>query len=420
MRPGEGALTRDEKLRTTRTIENVAGRRRVRAGVAGLVLGAALAGCAGASGAPVDSRAVEELLQRRAEAVLARDAVAFGATEADGDADELDALAQVPLSSWEYDLTRLTSAGREATATVRLRYRITGYDQAPITADRTLELRSEDGSWLVASDRPQGKGAEQLWEQGEVKAVQGQHSLVLGVGRSTEKLRGYADLADRAVPAVQEVWGKGWSGRVVVLVPQSLDGMGALLGAPASGYQGIAAVTTGESGGNDSGKAPADRIIINPEAFDVLGDFGKQVVLTHETTHVATRADTTPATPLWLSEGFADWLGYRGSGRTAEQAAPELDRALDRSEQPVTLPADDEFAFAGNASRLAQAYEGGWLACKMIAERWGDQKLLAFYKAVGAHERREGAVEDALDGVLGTNLDAFTREWRDYVRRELT
>nr|WP_308800877.1 hypothetical protein [Streptomyces polyasparticus] len=367
---------------------------------------------------PADHRAVRELLERRAAAVLAGDAGAFRATEADGDADELDDLAQVPLSAWKYELIRLEPAGGEATATVRLQYRITGYDLAPITAERTLKLRGGDGTWRVASDRPRSKGAEQLWEQGEVKVVQGQHSLVLGVGRSTERLRRYADLADRAVPAVQEVWGKGWSGRVVVLVPQSLDAMGKLLGAPASGYQGIAAVTTGEAGG--SGEAPADRIILNPEAFDVLGDFGQQVVLTHETTHVATRTATTPATPLWFSEGFADWLGYRGSGRTAQQAAPELDQALDRSEQPVALPADDEFAFAGNASRLAQAYEGGWLACKLIAERWGEQKLLAFYKAVGAHERRDGAVEDALDEVLGTDLERFTGEWREYVRQELT
>ncbi|WP_328707755.1 hypothetical protein [Streptomyces mesophilus] len=395
----------------------MAGRGRVRAGVVGLVVGAALSGCAGAPGEPADSRAVKELLERRAEAVLAGDTAGFRATEADGDADELDDLAQVPLSTWKYELTRLDPAGDEATATVRLQYRITGYDAAPVTADRTLRLRSDDGAWRVASDRPQGKGAEQLWEQGEVRAVQGQHSLVLGVGRSTEKLRAYADLADRAVPAVQDVWGKGWSGRVVVLVPQSLDAMGKLLGAPSSGYQGIAAVTTGEAGGSDA--APADRIILNPEAFDVLGDFGQQVVLTHETTHVATRTDTTPATPLWLSEGFADWLGYLGSGRTAQQAAPELDRALDRSEQPVALPTDDEFAFAGHASRLAQAYEGGWLACKMIAERWGQQKLLAFYKAVGGHERRDGAVEDALHEVLRTDLETFTREWREYVRQEL-
>ena len=59
------------------------------------------------------------------------------------------------------------------------------------------------------------------------------------------------------MPAVTEAWGTDWPGHVVVLVPKSLEGMAALLGAPASGYRGIAAVTTGETGG--TGTAPADR-----------------------------------------------------------------------------------------------------------------------------------------------------------------
>ncbi|WP_415950802.1 hypothetical protein [Streptomyces sp. KLOTTS4A1] len=391
---------------------------RERTAAAALALAAVLAACAGPPGEGADRRAVQELLDRRAEAVLAHDAAAFRATEADGDAEELDALEQIPLGSWTYELTGLTPSGDRATAAVRLRYRISGHDSAPLTADRTLSLRHEDGRWLVAADRPKDETAEQLWEQGDVTVVRGSHSLVLGVGRSAEKLRRYARLADRAVPAVREVWGSRWAGRVVVLVPESLDAMGRLLGAPSSAYRGIAAVTTGESG--RTGKTPADRIILNPEAFDVLGDFGEQVVLTHETTHVATRSATTEATPLWLSEGFADWLGYRGSGRTAQQAAPELARALAASELPTALPEDEDFAFSGSGSELARAYEGGWLACRMIAERWGERKLLAFYKAVGAHDGREGAVENALGDVLGTGLDTFTGEWRAYVRKELS
>lgn len=50
-------------------------------------------------------------------------------------------------------------------------------------------------------------------------------------------LRSYARLADRAVPAVSDAWGRDWAREVVILVPWSLDGMGQLLGAAASGYQ---------------------------------------------------------------------------------------------------------------------------------------------------------------------------------------
>ncbi|MGW0733304.1 hypothetical protein [Streptomyces sp. NPDC002851] len=378
-------------------------------------------GCGGPARGDSATVAVERLLARRAEAVLERDEAAYEATAAPGGpaarATEFGHLAQVPLRSWEYRLTRLVLAESGATASVELRYRLDGYDRAPVTVERTVRLERRGERWSVADERSADKGVRQLWEQGEVTAVRGERSLVLGVGRSRDQLRGYAGLADRAVPAVRDAWGRAWAGRVVVLVPGSLDGMAGLLGAPAAGYQGIAAVTTGEVGGG--GQAPADRIIVNPEAYDVLSDFGKQVVLTHEATHVATRAYTSAATPLWLSEGFADWVGYRGSGRTAAQTAPELHQAVRRGQVPGALPDDKAFGFGGDSGRLARAYEGSLLACRMIAERWGEPKLRAFYEAVGARERRAGAVDAALRDVLGTTPGEFTAQWRAYLRAEL-
>ncbi|WP_190081346.1 hypothetical protein [Streptomyces longisporoflavus] len=385
------------------------------------VLGICLAVLVGCGGPPAPDAApgdVRRLLDRRAAAVLDRDAKAYRATG--GAADAYDNLRDVPLKSWQYRLTAFERTGTRATATADLRYRIKGYDSEPLTTSRVLTLRERDGRWYVAAERPAEKATQQLWDQGPVTSVRGAHSLVLGVGRGEQDkttLRGYADLADRAVPLVRDAWEKKWPQRVVVLVPESLKGMAGLLGAPASGYQGIAAVTTGEAGG--SGAAPADRIIVNPEAYGVLGDFGKQVVLTHETTHVATRAHTSPATPLWLSEGLADWVGYRGTGRTPAQAAPELRRAAERDRLPAELPEDDDFGFSGDAGKLAAAYEGSWLACRMIADQWGEAKLTGFYEAVGAHKKRPGAVRDALEDVLDITPEEFTAQWRTYLREEL-
>jgi hypothetical protein len=55
----------------------------------------------------------------------------------------------------------------------------------------------------------------------------------------------------------------------------------------------------------------------------------------------------------------------------------------------------------------------------MVADRWGTARLDAFYRAVGAHGQRAGAVEQALKEVLGTTAAEFTASWRAYVRAQL-
>ncbi|OIJ98109.1 hypothetical protein BIV25_12840 [Streptomyces sp. MUSC 14] len=393
------------------------GRRRAwRAGAAGLALLLPLTGCTVGAATTDSARAeVQQLLDRRSAALLGHDEGAYAVT---GARAEYARLRAVPLASWTYRVTDVRESGSGATADAELSYRVAGYDTAPLDADRTLRLgRTADGGWYVTADAPARQAGQQLWDQGTVTAVRGADSLVLGIGRTAAELRAYAGLADRAVPAVSRAWGTDWSRRVVVLVPGSLDGMAGLLGSPAADYRGIAAVTTGEAGG--SAQAPADRVVVNPDAYAVLGDLGKQVVLTHETTHVATRAHTTAATPLWLSEGYADWIGYLGTGRTPTEVAPELTRAVQHGKVPAALPTDKDFGFTSDPTKLAQAYESGWLACRMIAAHWDTARLDAFYRAVGAHPQRAGAVEDALKKVLGTTPEAFTAQWRDYVRSQL-
>lgn len=366
----------------------------------GIALCLLAVGCSGGGGGSSTRAEVQAALDRRAAVVLGREGNTY----------------DVPLAQWSYRLTSVDAVGDRATADARLSYRVQGYDSVPVTASRIVKLdRDEGGVWSVVSEGPGDGAGEQLWDQGKVEAVRGRRSLVLGVGEPAERLRSFADLADRAVPAVSAAWGTGWAQKVVVVVPASLQGMAGLLGSPADSYRGIAAVTTGETGG----RAPADRIVVNPEAYGMLGEVGRQVVLTHETTHVATRAHTNAATPLWLSEGYADWVGYRDTDRTPRQAAPELQSAVDEGHLPAALPTDADFGFGTDATRLAQAYEGGWLACRMIAARWGEANLNAFYRAVGAHGKRTGAVEGALGSVLGVSLPQFTEDWRTYVKEQL-
>lgn len=396
---------------------------------------AVLAG-AGGCGAPAleDDRQVraelQQLLDRRAGAVTDGDedeylgAVAAGSTGyRKAQRRVLRNLRRLTLDEWTYRVTSVSRppAGRDgrerAEARVELRYRIRGYDRSPVVAREQFGFVRSAGGWRIASEL--SDSAQQLWEQGRLTVVRSDHSLVLGAGTSPSRLRALARNAERAVAAVSRSRPEKWPRRVVVEAPATLRQTARLLDAPASDYRDIAAVTTGEAG--TSGQAPADRIVVNPEAYGELSATGRQVVLTHETVHVATRTDTGDATPLWLSEGTADRIGYQGSGRTPRQVAPELAQAVRDGKPPRELPPDAEFRFGGDPEGMGRAYAGGWLACRLIARDWGEERLTEFYQRVGGSRKSSrAAVDEALRDVLGLDREAFVQRWRDYVRRQLS
>jgi hypothetical protein len=439
-----------------RTPGETAALRRPPGGAALLVAAALLAGVCGCgpdgNGRDVhgpDRAVLEQVLQRQATAVRSGSGKRYLA-EIDPQAERYRAaqrkvfenLQRLRLTQWTYRVVKVQpaedageSAGpdqdgeaqdgeaRRTVAEVRLRYRLRGDDRAPVTATERLAFTERGDRWYVSGELPDSDA--QLWEQGEMTVVRGERSSVLGAGRPREELRALAADADRAVTRVDGVWPRPWPHRVVVEAPASLRRMAQLLDAPEKSYEGIAAVTTGESG--ESANAPADRIVVNPEAYGQLSGEGQQVVLTHETVHVATRTHTGPATPMWLSEGFADWVGYRGTGRTPRRAAAELVRAAEAGELPQQLPGDGEFAFGSDPEELGRAYESSWLACRFIAGEWSEEKLLDFYLRVGdsgssaggSAERERAVTDRAMRAELGVGLGEFTERWRSYVRREL-
>ncbi|MFE6685533.1 hypothetical protein ACFVFQ_03550 [Streptomyces sp. NPDC057743] len=432
-----------------------------------------LAGCAAEEGPTDQYPGAQQMLNARADAVRRHDTAAFLASvdpRATGfrarQRDVFAHLAAVPLADWRYDLVATGAfplpmgGGKRLAAQVRLRYRLKGFDTAPVTSLQYLTLTERDGRWRVSSDSDgaaDGRaGTRQLWDQGPVTVVRGRYGLVLGGAGDPARLRDLAKRVDAAVPAVSAAWKEKWARKVVVEAPDTVERMAQLMGSDdPSGYSGIAAVTTGEAGAESA--APADRVIVNPDAYEELNDLGRTVVLTHETTHVATRALTTPATPLWLSEGFADWVAYREVRRRPAATAPELTRAVTSGHPPTRLPSDADFGFRSGAERLATAYEGGWLACRMIADKWGEARLMAFYRDTGRRGLRTAAtrpgtapmeartpaptaapgsaapavggaprtgrgtavVERAMRSQLGVGMAEFTAMWRAYVRQEL-
>ena len=385
--------------------------------------------------------AVERLLQARSAAVLGRDRDAFLAT-VDPRARALrqrqaalfDALAQVPLGSWEYVLdagsgrpadTRLDQRygrGQWWAPDVALSYTLAGFDERPVLADHHLTFVRTGGRWLLGSDDDFAEVGlatpRALWDRGPVVAVRERGVLVLGHPDLLRLLRNVAALTADAIPRVTAVWGP-WSQRAVVVVPSDGEELADLLATDGDLSQ-IAAVATAElRGGTDDYDPAGDRVLVNPETFPRLGQLGRRVVLTHEITHVATRRASGPAVPAWLAEGLADYVGYQDVDVPLAVSARDLRRQVRAGKVPTALPSDADFD--GASAGLAEAYEGSWLAVRLLAERYGEDRMLRLYRTVGAARgtTAEVALEAALRDQLGTSTARLTADWRAALQQQL-
>jgi len=341
-----------------------------------------------------------------------------------------DSLTALPLRSWEYSVTvtdpfELSSARRAAlgptawTVEVALRYQLDGYDEAQSKLRLYYTVVQREGRWYLGSDRDGGgddrRSQVGLWDLGQITVLRGAHSLVLGLG-STSRIRPFAAEADAAVARVTDVWGPGWPGKVIVVVPDTQHQMERLAGVENGLYDQIAAITRRETG-RQADDSAGDRVIINPELWTQLGTLGRGVVMTHEITHVATHDATSAATPTWLSEGFADYVAYRGLRVPVAVAAQDVLAAVRRGRLPTALPTLRDFEPTNE--RLADVYESAWLACRLLADRYGQGKLVRFYRAVGSGspgaEPSGASLDPAFEAVFNLTTARFTSQWRSYL-----
>ena len=170
--------------------------------------------------------------------------------------------------------------------------------------------------------------------------------------------------------------------------------------------RGAAAVTTTVDG-SPRAYAPV-HVVLNPTVFDRLTRRGAQVVLTHEVTHAVTGAAASTM-PLWVAEGFADWIALRDASLSLDVTTGRLSRVVRQEGLPAALPVDAEFA----GHRSSHAYEASWTAFHLLSRRAGDRAVLGFYADVQAGQPVAAALE------LNTGLDVaeVTRAWRMDVRR---
>ncbi len=329
-----------------------------------------------------------------------------------------EALRQVPLTDFGFDIAEqpeipvpsdvLDRLGASDAwyAPVTLRYAVAGVDPQPTRKPVALTVARRGNDWRLVSDAPVAGRASWRgpWDFGALTATVADRSTVLAHPDRQPFAAAVAARLPADVAAVTRFWGTDWNQSVLVIVASSDAEFDALAGS--RGGSDIAAVAVADA---VSGGAPVgQRVVVAAAAAERLTDTTLRVVLRHELTHVAARAVTFDGAPLWLLEGFADYVGYRESGLSFAEIAPGV-----RRDPPRSLPSDDAFAAGGAA--VKRVYEASWSVCAFAAETFGEPALLAMYRRLAGGRFDAAALDTGLRATLGVGTDEFVSRWQAWL-----
>jgi hypothetical protein len=283
---------------------------------------------------------------------------------------------------------------------VQLSWRFRGVDSAVSTLEVPLVADWDGDRAVFASSRTTGDYQVPLWFTEALSVRRSRDTLVLaGEARAARSLGAQARTAVEVVRRTLP----GWRGPLVIEAPASGADFRSAAGMSRAASRAIAAVTN-TTDGSTVGGAPV-HVFLNPGVFDPLGPQGRQIVLSHEATHVALGAATADM-PLWLSEGMADYVALVDNPLPATVLAAQIRRLVQEKGAPKALPGPREFA--GSNRDIGAWYEAAWLAVRLIAETHGRRALLAFYAAA----EEDGDTRAAFRQVLGTTELQFRRAWQ--------
>ncbi|HWU31603.1 MAG TPA: hypothetical protein VN108_01950 [Marmoricola sp.] len=239
-----------------------------------------------------------------------------------------------------------------------------------------------------------------LWLDGPTRISIGKRLVVIDAVPSS--LNNYVGLGNFALSTVAKVL-PNWKGTLVIEVPQSQAQLDDVLQTAADQLTDIAAVTTTADGTLTNG-SPI-HVFANPDVFNTMTSLGARVVMSHESTHVATQGPLTTM-PTWMLEGFADFVALDHSGIPVQTAAHQIIARMASQGIPTHLPTPEDLV--PTAGGLGATYEEAWLAWRYLGLTYGEAKAVAFYYAV----KNGASVGNAFKNVLGTSESAFVQGWR--------
>jgi hypothetical protein len=288
-------------------------------------------------------------------------------------------------------------------------------------------VRGAGDRWLIADDTDGSTGRD-VWDLGPIVHAVSARCLVVGALARQAQVEQFAAECGRSARIVDAAWGRSWPRRTVLTVPDTRAQLGLLLGRSPAQPAGSASTSAPDGGVDTAGlektaavtigpsDAAADTVLINGSAFAELSAVGRRVVLTHELVHVATRASGSWSAPVWLAEGYADYVAYADTGLSAEEVAGEALAAVRAGGVPAALPGADDFNAAGD--QAAAAYGLAWVATALIADRNPEaQRLRDFYRQAAAPGAGAAGLDAALAAFGLGGTASFVKVWQARLRQ---
>lgn len=362
----------------------------------------------GTAGVPVDPAGVPEPGERAAlgpvAALLAgRDRAVVGGVPAQGltgtAAQVVARLRDVPVTVWSSRVVAVPAPpdgsaaapvpgrGSDVRVAVRIevRYRLEG-DVHDTVRDRLVVATASAGCWRLAADGPdRATGAvPDLWDLGPLRVERsGRVVAVASAGLDDGLVRQVAGDTEAAAEGVDAVWGTSWRRNTVLLLPGTLEDAAALSRGDAASMAQLAAVTYGPSSahGQDGSAFGDQRVLFVPGALTSLTTTGRRFVLAHELTHEATASGARFSVPIWLSECFADVVGFSAIGASAADVDRYVEadlRAADLDRLPASLP--DVATFDPALGEVAAAYALSDAACLALGDGHRPGRLARVYR----------------------------------------
>jgi hypothetical protein len=285
-------------------------------------------------------------------------------------------------------------------AAATLQYR---FSEDESVASTEIEVRfASKGDRLRIAGLGGNHGASPVWLADPVQVRRTAQTLVV----AAQDASAYSLMAQRAVGDVRRVVGD-WQEPLVVEVAEDGAALDAALGVDQGTFSNIAGVTTAAPGTDQ--KSDAVHVFLNADALDDADRVGLQVVISHEAAHVALDAASNDL-PAWLGEGLADYISLRDVDLPLSVTAAGIIQQVRREGVPDALPGDEDLDHT--ADSLGTAYEAAWLACRLLAEEVGEDRLVDFYN--GANPGAEFGRE--FRRAFGMSVEEFTALWQRELR----